>query len=96
MAVRTHLHNAPGQVETVSDALGNSTTYTHDALGQVTGITDAVRHTKTFTYRRRQNRHSDRCALGSTGPHTRYDGNGNLTSVTDSSAIPRDLRDMTH
>ncbi|HXN52696.1 MAG TPA: RHS repeat-associated core domain-containing protein [Candidatus Acidoferrum sp.] len=78
-----NLTNTPGSSsETVTDALGNPTTFVYDAHGNVLSKTDALGNLTTFTYNANDHLTSRTNALGKTYNYT-YDANGNRLTEAD-------------
>jgi RHS repeat-associated protein len=79
-----------GNIERITDPLGNVTTFTYDARHNVTQVTDARGNRTTYTYNSRNKITQVVKAAGSLNLTTNYtwDGNDNLLSVTN----PRGIR----
>jgi len=75
-------HNLADHVETVTDRLGNPTTYVYDARGNVIETIDAYGNRTTRTYDDAGNELSVTDPLGHTITST-YDADGNRISITD-------------
>ncbi len=81
----TMTYDAFGDTTSVTDALGNRTTYTYDANRNLTGVTNPRGFTTTYVYDAANQRTRTIQADGST-TNTTYDGDGNAIAQTD----PRD------
>ena len=80
---QTYTYDANGNVSSITDALGNTTTFTYEpAFSQLTSVTDAIGHVTTFDYDGRGNLLRVTDANGNTTTYE-YDGFGQLTRVTD-------------
>lgn len=75
-------HNLAASTETVSDFLGNVTTYVYDAHGNIISETDALGGLATATYDSHDNKVMETNALRKTRTYT-YDANNNRVMETD-------------
>jgi len=75
-------HDLGARTETVTDFLGNPTTYVYDADGNIISTTDALGNVTTATFDAHDNKLSETNALGKTSIYT-YDANNNRLTETD-------------
>ncbi|HEY2973146.1 MAG TPA: PKD domain-containing protein [Pyrinomonadaceae bacterium] len=80
--VISYTHDLPSRVETITDRLGNPTSFEYDERGNVLRKTDARGGVTTFTYDANDNVLTETNALGNTTTHT-YDAYDHRTSITD-------------
>jgi RHS repeat-associated protein len=79
---RTLAFNTGGALQTIADAVGNTTTLTYDATGRLTAVTDASGRSLTYSYNS-AGLISTVAGLLSRVTLYGYDVAGNLSSVTD-------------
>lgn len=81
----TFAWNAADLATSITDPLGNATTFVYDGIGNVTSVTDAKAHTTAYAYDA-----ADRLltvtAPGAAVTSYAYDGIGNMTRKTDPNA----------
>jgi RHS repeat-associated protein len=71
----------PTKPKTITNALGNVTTFTYDAAGNVASVKDPLNNTTTMTYNSRGQVLTVTNALGKTTTYA-YNASGDLTSIT--------------
>ena len=74
--------NEGSQTDTITDRLGNPTTYSYDGDGNILSMTDALSNTTTYTYDGNDNKLTETNPLGKTTTYA-YDGDSNRISETD-------------
>jgi RHS repeat-associated protein len=77
-----YTHDINDHTETVTDRLGNSTTYLYDLDGNILQTTDALGHVTSSTYDSSDQKLTDTNALGKTSYYA-YDSIGNMLTQTD-------------
>jgi RHS repeat-associated protein/uncharacterized repeat protein (TIGR01451 family) len=75
-------HDTANNTETITDLLGNPTTYVYDSNGNVISTTDALGNITTAAFDAQGNKTSETNALGKTITFT-YDANNNKLTETD-------------
>lgn len=80
---QTMTYDSSGNLLTVKDATGATTSATFDANGDMTSLTDAVGHTTRYSYDAYGNPTAVIAPGGATAASFVYDSSGNLVSIAD-------------